>query len=115
MSAPDRELGVSLDAMTQIADRLECARLVKRVAQGDDRRVRCLQLTERGEKIMRLAPRVRIQGRVSAVMEHLTPTARQDVLASLQTLLSSACMTLRGQDGDQQESSVHSAAAKVPL
>ena len=54
MSALGRELGVSLSAMTQIADRLERARLVKRVAKGGDRRVRCLQLTDGGEKIMRL-------------------------------------------------------------
>ena len=39
MSALGRELGGSSSAMTQIADRLERARLVKRVAQGDDRRL----------------------------------------------------------------------------
>ena len=52
MSALGRDLGVSLSAMTQIADRLERASLVKRVAEGNDRRVRCLRLTPRGESIM---------------------------------------------------------------
>src|ERR1041385_5838242 len=51
MSVLGRELGMSLSAMTQIADRLERARLVKRVSVGADRRVRCLQLTGRGEKL----------------------------------------------------------------
>src|SRR5438477_7631090 len=52
MSVLGRELNVSLSAMTQIADRLERARLVKRVTVGDDRRVRCLQLTGRVGKFI---------------------------------------------------------------
>src|SRR5436190_14449729 len=61
MSALSREVGVSLSAMTQIADRLERARLVKRSFEGNDRRVRSLQLTPRGHKIMRLREDARIQ------------------------------------------------------
>ena len=57
MSVLSRELGVSLSALTQIADRLERTRLVKRVVEENDRRVRCLQLTARGEKMTRRAPR----------------------------------------------------------
>ena len=45
MSSLGRELGVSLSAITQIADRLERAGLVTRVAKGGDRRVRRLELT----------------------------------------------------------------------
>ena len=60
MSALSRELGVSLSALTQIADRLERARLVKRTAAEDDRRVRCLQLTARGEKMMRSCREARV-------------------------------------------------------
>ena len=54
MSALSRELGVSQSAMTQIADRLERARLVRRSFEGTDRRVRSLQLTPRGQKMMQL-------------------------------------------------------------
>lgn len=79
MSALSRKLGVSLPAMTQIADRLEKARLVKRVAETADRRVRCLQLTERGEKIMRLREEGRVR-RMSVLLERLSPNARQEVL-----------------------------------
>jgi DNA-binding MarR family transcriptional regulator len=71
--------------LTQIADRLERARLVKRVAEGSDRRIRCLQLTERGGKMMRRREDARIQN-VLAVLERLTPEARSEVLASLETL-----------------------------
>jgi DNA-binding MarR family transcriptional regulator len=86
MSALSRELGVSLSAMTQIADRLERARLVKRVADGMDRRIRCLQLTERGQKLMRLREDARNR-RVLAVLEHLSPEARSEVLAALEILV----------------------------
>jgi len=89
MSALSRELAVSLSAMTQIADRLERARLVRRVAEGSDRRVRCLQLTERGEKIMRHREDSRVR-RVKAALEHLSPKARQEVTAALETLTSAS-------------------------
>lgn len=78
MSELSRKLGVSLSAMTQLADRLEKAHLVKRVAQTADRRVRCLQLTERGEKIMQTREEARVQ-RMSALLERLSPDARQEV------------------------------------
>ena len=84
MSSLSRELGVSLSAMTQIADRLERAGLVRRVAEGSDRRVRCLQLTEPGERIMRKREEARLS-RVAAAWEHLSASARQDTLAGLQT------------------------------
>jgi DNA-binding MarR family transcriptional regulator len=96
MSALSRELGVSLSALTQIADRLERARLVKRVACGGDRRVRHLELTERGESLMRLRESARIQ-RVLAALEHLSAEAREDVTAALQTL-AGACAAADGQD-----------------
>jgi len=85
MSTLSRELGVSLSAMTQIADRLERARLVKRVADAADRRIRCLQLTERGQKLMQSREEVRNR-RVRSVLEQLSPEARSEVLAALETL-----------------------------
>jgi len=96
MSALGRELGVSLSAMTQIADRLERARLVKRVAEGTDRRIRCLQLTPRGQRIMRLREEARVR-RVWAALEHLSPLVRSEVVGALETLLGAGEAT-RGQD-----------------
>ncbi len=55
MTVLGRKSGVTLSAMTQIADRLERAGLVKRTFAGTDRRMRCLQLTPRGQRIMRRA------------------------------------------------------------
>jgi DNA-binding MarR family transcriptional regulator len=86
MSALSRELGVTLSAMTQIADRLERANLVSRVAEETDRRVRCLQLTPRAEKIMRRHEDSRIRS-VSAVLNNMSPSARKDILAALETLM----------------------------
>ncbi|MGA2797203.1 MAG: MarR family transcriptional regulator [Thermoguttaceae bacterium] len=86
MSALSRELGVTLSAMTQIADRLERANLVSRVAEEKDRRVRCLQLTPRAEKIMRRHEDSRIRS-VSAAINHLPPDERKGILAALETLM----------------------------
>ena len=101
MSALSRELGVSVSAMTQLADRMERARLIKRVAEQNDRRVRCLELTTRGRRIMRQHDDARIQ-RVTAVLEHLTPEQRADTLAVFETLLHAA-RAARGQDGHLAE------------
>jgi DNA-binding MarR family transcriptional regulator len=96
MSALSRELGVSLSATTQIADRLERAGLVQRVAEENDRRVKQLQLTGRGEDMMRRREEARVR-RVLAVLEHLSPAARQDVLATFEKL-SGACEAVRRQE-----------------
>ena len=72
MSTLSRELGISLSAMTQIADRLERARLVRRVAGQNDRRIRCLQLTPNAEKMMLKRENSRIQS-ILTVLNSLSP------------------------------------------
>jgi DNA-binding MarR family transcriptional regulator len=96
MSTLSRETGVSLSAMTQIADRLERAGLVRRVAEGSDRRIKCLQLTPHGEKTMRLREAARVE-RISAALKHLSPQARKQVLAGLERLMD-ACASM-GEQG----------------
>ncbi|MGA2034714.1 MAG: MarR family transcriptional regulator [Thermoguttaceae bacterium] len=91
MSALGRELGVSLSAMTQIADRLERAGLVTRVAEEADRRVRCLQLTGRGQQIMQSREAVRIE-RVMAVFERMPPATRKEVHDALKTLVQASAV-----------------------
>jgi DNA-binding MarR family transcriptional regulator len=93
MSALAREFGVSLSAMTRIADRLERTRLVKRVTEGKDRRVRRLQLTPRGEKIMRDRNEARVRS-VSAVLTRLPAKARKGVRSALETLME-ACTAMK--------------------
>ena len=92
MSKLSRELRVSLSAMTQIADRLERAHLVKRVAGGSDRRIKCLQLTRQGATIMRRREEARIE-RLVEVLGRLSPQSRQEVVGVLETLLT-ACTAL---------------------
>src|SRR5262245_55471890 len=52
MSSLSEELNISVSAVTQIADRLEKAGLVERVAESGDRRLRNLRLTETGQGLM---------------------------------------------------------------
>ena len=86
MSALSRDLGVSLSALTQIADRLERANLVKRVAEENDRRVRCLRLTPRGESVMQQRRDAHVD-HATAAMARLPSKKRKEVLAALETLV----------------------------
>jgi DNA-binding MarR family transcriptional regulator len=92
MSTLSKELSISLSAMTQLADRLERAQLVRRVFEGTDRRVRCLQLTPRALKIIRDRENARVQ-QISIVLDRLSPEARKQVLANLEDLLSACVAT----------------------
>jgi len=95
MSALGRDLGVSLSAMTQIADRLERANLVKRVAEGNDRRVRSLRLTARGENVMQRREDARAD-RTLAALAKLSAKKQKEVTAALQLLLD-ACLASKEQ------------------
>ena len=53
MSEIGREIGMSPSAVTQVSDRLERRGLVERVFPDGDRRVRRLQLTAKGLRLMR--------------------------------------------------------------
>jgi DNA-binding MarR family transcriptional regulator len=96
MSLLGKELGVSLSAMTQIADRLERAKLVSRVGRENDRRVRCLELTRHGEKIMHRREQSRIQN-VSAVLKNVSGSARKEIVAAMEILMK-ASMDLKAEN-----------------
>lgn len=85
MSSLSRELGVSLPAATQLADRLERAGLVERMPEQDDRRVRCLQLTPRGRETM-MARREKRVARVTDALARLAPDSRRSVISALRAL-----------------------------
>jgi DNA-binding MarR family transcriptional regulator len=95
MSAIGRELRVSLSAMTQIADRLERAQLVLRLAGEGDRRVRRLELTPRGQALMRRREEARVE-RVLRALSDLSPEARENVLTGLRTLIEACDATREG-------------------
>jgi DNA-binding MarR family transcriptional regulator len=98
ISAISRELGVSLSAITQIADRLERAHLVRRVTEDADRRVRCLQLTDRGETLLRLHDEERIR-RMEAALGQLAPKAREETVRMFERLVQAAAEA-RAKNGD---------------
>lgn len=91
MSEISRELGFSLSAMTQIADRLERAGLVTRWFEGPDRRVRRLRLTPRARRMLRIREEARIR-RVAAVLGTMNESSRQSVLAAFDALRQAAVL-----------------------
>jgi DNA-binding MarR family transcriptional regulator len=98
ISAISRELGVSLSAVTQIADRLERAHLVCRVTENADRRVRCLRLTDRSETLLRLHDEERIR-RMEAALGQLAPIARDETVRTFERLVQAA-IAARAKNGD---------------
>jgi DNA-binding MarR family transcriptional regulator len=89
MSAVGEELGISMSAVTQIADRLERSGFVERIPGDEDRRMKRLVLTDHGREVMGARHQRRV-GRVSAVLKGLSPERRVDVLAALNDLLAAS-------------------------
>lgn len=89
LGALGERLGVSPSAVSQLADRLERAGYVERVLEADDRRVRRLRLSERGEAMMRdrRAERTR---HAEAALSRLCPETRAALLAHLEALLAAS-------------------------
>lgn len=86
VSAIGEELGISVSAATQIADRLERAGYVERIAEPDDRRMKKVRLTTDGAEVMRSRREARIES-AAAALEQIPPAARAEVLHALQVLL----------------------------
>jgi DNA-binding MarR family transcriptional regulator len=86
LSAISDELGISVSATTQIADRLERSGLVERIVGVDDRRMKYLRLTPLGMEIMRTRHEVRVQ-RTLAALRHLTPEMRHAMLEAIPSFL----------------------------
>lgn len=111
ISIISRELHVSVSAVTQIADRLERAKLVHRVAEDGDRRVRRLQLTRQGENLLQLHDEDRIR-RTGAMLEQLTPKVRKEAAAMMERL-GLAAAAARGNRGDAEIGAPHFPKSKV--
>jgi DNA-binding MarR family transcriptional regulator len=92
ISALGEELGNSVSAVTQIADRLERAGFVERVAERDDRRVRILRLTPHGAEVMRSRREVRVR-RAMEALATLPPANREAVLHAVRVLLDASRLT----------------------
>ncbi len=89
MTSLSDELGISLSAMTQIADRMERTGIVERVMIREDRRQRLLQLSERGNEMMRTRKQIRIQQAAEA-LGIIEDVERAELLRLLNVLLGAA-------------------------
>jgi len=86
------EIGVSLSAATQIADRLEKLGFVQRNCDLRDRRVKLLTLTQEGHSMMVERCKQRVH-RVAQILATLEPSDRSKIIDSLNILLE-ASMTM---------------------
>lgn len=106
MSELSRDLGISLSAVTQLADRLERSGLVERVTERGDHRIKCIQLTDHGRQVVGDRARKRTE-RIRAVLSRLSPEDRQMALDGLKALSNAAQDT--GSDVTDLVSAVESA------
>jgi DNA-binding MarR family transcriptional regulator len=113
MTALSRELGISLSAVTQIADRLENAGLVSRAFNEDDRRVRLLQLTDAGQERMQTRHARRLQ-RARAIVEQMDPSARDAALSALSQLAEAAARAVAVDAADPLEESAEAENHTAP-
>jgi len=88
ISSLSRELGVSLSAMTQIADRLQRAGLISRRTSPTDRRIKLLELTPRASAMMQSREGHRAQ-RVGGVLAGLPVGERKAIVSAFRTFAAS--------------------------
>src|ERR1041384_4601079 len=84
ISALGEELGISVSAVTQIADRLERSGFLERVAEKDDRRMKKLRLTPHGAQVMNSRREARVR-RAREALATLPPANREAVLKAVRT------------------------------
>ena len=85
MSEISRELKLSPSAVTQVSDRLERRGLIERVFQDEDRRVRKLRLTRKGQQLVRSRERKQLR-RIATALDTLTANELGQVMTGLETL-----------------------------
>jgi DNA-binding MarR family transcriptional regulator len=79
------QLSTTVSAVTQLANRLESAKLVEREEDPSDRRLRRLRLSGRGARIMKKRKALRIAG-VEQLLQSLTDEERRAVLSAIERL-----------------------------
>jgi DNA-binding MarR family transcriptional regulator len=92
MSEISRELKLSPSAVTQVSNRLERRGLIERVFQEEDRRVRKLRLTKKGQQLVRARERKQLR-RIAAALDTLTANELGQVMTGLETLAQSCTPT----------------------
>lgn len=89
MSDVAQQLDVSNAAASQMVDRLEQQGLVERVSHPGDRRVRMVQLTERGHSLVEEGIEVRLRW-ISDLTRMLTPDQQETIVVALAALTDAA-------------------------
>ncbi len=84
-SEVSQELGISLSAATQLADRLERTGLIERACEAEDKRVKLLRLSPLGERVMR-ERRENRAARVEQAILNISPEARSALMTALDIL-----------------------------
>src|SRR5215211_2515848 len=92
MSEISRELKLSPSAVTQVSDRLERRGLIERVFQDEDRRVRKLRLTRKGQQLVRSREQKQLR-RIATALDTLTANELSQVMIGLETLAQSCTST----------------------
>jgi DNA-binding MarR family transcriptional regulator len=92
MSEIGRDLKLSPSAVTQVSNRLERRGLIERVFQDEDRRVRKLRLTRKGQQLVRSREKKQLR-RIAAALNALSAIELEQVINSLQVLAHSCTPT----------------------
>ena len=80
------ELGLSVSAITQMANRLEASGLVERTDDSNDRRIKHLSLTKRGTELLAERRSRRID-QAQEVLARLTVKQRHQLIGALEALV----------------------------
>lgn len=86
ISTLSEEMGISVSAATQIADRLERSGMVERTSDCEDRRIKHLRLTAAGAEIMQSRQEARVR-RAAKTLANIPEATRQEALRVIQALL----------------------------
>jgi DNA-binding MarR family transcriptional regulator len=92
MSEIGRDLKLSPSAVTQVSNRLERRGLIERVFQDEDRRVRKLRLTRKGQHLVRSREKKQLR-RIAAALNALSANELEQVMNGLEVLTHSCTPT----------------------
>jgi DNA-binding MarR family transcriptional regulator len=92
MSEIGRDLKLSPSAVSQVSDRLERRGLIERVFQDEDRRVRKLRLTRKGQQLVRSREKKQLR-RIAAALDTLSANELGQVMNGLEVLADSCTPT----------------------
>jgi DNA-binding MarR family transcriptional regulator len=95
MSEIGREIGMSPSAVTQVSDRLERRGMVERVFEEGDRRVRRLQLTAKGLRLMRRHEEKQLH-KIAGALVGLTEKELRQLMSGLEILTRSCSRRTNG-------------------